>query len=127
MELEIPDRDMGIGFRERRNKLFVRSSGAPIDCLMMSQGDEERGSVKEKTLHEEDCEHHVAGGEDMNVGADGVASAVVVGDDGDGGACAGCTSDINEGIGELGDGTTAVVTAATIHHHDGVVSNIWRC
>lgn len=37
-ELEVPDPDEGMPFGERRYQIFLKSTGGPIDCLLVSQG-----------------------------------------------------------------------------------------
>lgn len=37
-ELEVPDPDEGMPYGERRFQIFLKSTGGPIDCLLVSQG-----------------------------------------------------------------------------------------
>ena len=39
-ELEVPDPDAGMPYGERRYEIFLKSSGGPIDCLLVARGDE---------------------------------------------------------------------------------------
>lgn len=41
-ELEVPNPDEGMPYGERRYQILLRSSGGPIDCLLVSQGGEDR-------------------------------------------------------------------------------------
>lgn len=43
-ELEVPNPDEGMPYGERRYQILLRSSGGPIDCLLVSQGGEERNA-----------------------------------------------------------------------------------
>lgn len=40
-ELEVPDPDEGMPYGERRFQIFLKSTGGPIDCLLVSQGGED--------------------------------------------------------------------------------------
>lgn len=40
-ELEVPDPEEGMPFGEQRYQIFLKSTGGPIDCLLVSQGGEE--------------------------------------------------------------------------------------
>lgn len=44
-ELEVPDPDEGMPYGERRFQIFLKSTGGPIDCLLVSQGGEEEEDV----------------------------------------------------------------------------------
>lgn len=37
-ELEVPDPDEGMPYGERRYQIYLKSTGGPIDCLLVSQG-----------------------------------------------------------------------------------------
>lgn len=43
-ELEVPDPDEGMPYGERRFQIFLKSTGGPIDCLLVSQGGEDLAS-----------------------------------------------------------------------------------
>lgn len=41
-ELEVPNPDEGMPYGERRYQILLKSSGGPIDCLLVSQGGDDR-------------------------------------------------------------------------------------
>ncbi|CDF36562.1 unnamed protein product [Chondrus crispus] len=53
-ELEVPDPDEGMPYGERRYQIFLKSTGGPIDCLLVSQGGEEEEAEEEVMRGEED-------------------------------------------------------------------------
>lgn len=87
----------------------------------MPRGGKKERRAKAKTSGKADGDDHMTGAEDLKVGVAGVASAAGVGDDSEVGVCEGDMNDIRDGIGSLGDGTEAVMAAATSDDHDGVV------
>lgn len=53
-ELEVPDPDEGMPYGERRYQIFLKSTGGPIDCLLVSQGgpeDYNTGANSNPVLH----------------------------------------------------------------------------
>ncbi len=61
-ELEVPDPDEGMPFGERRYQIFLKSTGGPIDCLLVSQGGAEDYNAPPGTSVLQNCQTLEPGG-----------------------------------------------------------------
>lgn len=68
-ELEVPNPDPGMPFGERRFKITLKSSGGPIDCLLVSKGGDEEPHPMAPTLAVGSTGESAAASPRANVGA----------------------------------------------------------
>lgn len=73
-ELEVPNPDEGMPYGERRYQILLKSSGGPIDCLLVSQGGEDSSAG----VSGMNCSGTVVGGLHGGANRHGVCSSPVL-------------------------------------------------